>query len=136
MHVIYMETTFCVITTCNKAAVMKPLTTDASSSCAASTSPCSLVSPPSLKVTTEEEDGEGSGIRTSEAVLLTAVCPSVWTQVRCEIRPADPKLSFSIFCMCYCMNLDTLYMWIYAFVCLQTNKRPVNSCRSFKFQKT
>lgn len=59
------------------AAVMKPLTTVASTSIAASTSACSLVSLPSLKVTTEEEDGERSGIQTSEAVLLTAVCPSV-----------------------------------------------------------
>lgn len=56
---------------------MKPLKTVFSSSFAASTSSCSLVSLPSLKVTTEEEDGERSGIQTSEAVLLTAACPSV-----------------------------------------------------------
>lgn len=55
---------------------MKPLKTVFSSSFAASTSSCSLVSLPSLKVTTEE-DGKRSGIQTSEAVLLTAACPSV-----------------------------------------------------------
>lgn len=56
---------------------MKPPTTVASSFFAASISPCSLVSLPSLKVTTEEDNREKSGIQTSEAVLLTAVCPSV-----------------------------------------------------------
>lgn len=78
MYPISSLTVFCLdITTYNKAAVMKPLSAIASSSFDASSSPWSLVSLPSLKMTPKKEDGVKSGIQTSEAVLQTAVCPSI-----------------------------------------------------------
>lgn len=101
------------MTTCNKAAAMKPPTRVASSSFAAPAWP-RFPGVSALTQSDNPEKRERSGIQTSEAVLPTAVCPSVWTQVRCEIRPAHPKLSFSTFYMCYCMNPDVLS------VCLKT----------------
>lgn len=109
---------YSVNATCNKAAVMKPRSAVASSSSdASSSSPWSLVFLLSLRMTAEGEDGGRSGIQTSEAILLTAVCPSVWTQVRCEIRPAlQPPTSPTsrIFYMCHCVNPHTLC----AYTCL------------------
>lgn len=103
-----------VKTSHNKAVAMKPPSAVASSSFdASSCTSWSLVFLHSLKMTTEGEDGGSEGrsrFQTSVAVLLTAACPFVWTQVRCEIRPAHPKLSFCMSYMCCGMKPHTIFV--------------------------
>lgn len=67
-----------------------------------------------------------AGIQTSEAVpLLTACWPSIQTQVRCEIRTAQPELFLSpvlhvcwYLCVTACMCGDPVHH--HMFVCIST----------------
>lgn len=79
-----------------------------------------------LNDTRSQRRGGRDGIQTSEAVpLLTACWPSVQTQVRCEIRAAQPELFLSsvlhvcwYLCVTACMCGDPVHH--HMFICIST----------------
>lgn len=79
-----------------------------------------------LNDTRSQRRGGRDGIQTSEAVpLLTACWPSVQTQVRCEIRTAQPELFLSsvlhvcwYLCVTACMCGDPVHHRM--FMCIST----------------